>query len=46
MADKDKFRSDRRVKSSVNPQGMSEDESEQQPKSQLEQRAKKKNTKI
>lgn len=32
--------------SSVNPQGNSEDAADQQPKSQLEQRAKKKNTKI
>lgn len=46
MTEKDNVRSDRRVKSSVNPQGMSEDAREQRPKSQLEQRAKKKNTKI
>ncbi|WP_373895556.1 small, acid-soluble spore protein L [Virgibacillus natechei] len=32
--------------SSLNPQGLSEDVADQQPKSQLEQRAKKKNTKI
>ncbi|WP_081412420.1 small, acid-soluble spore protein L [Tuberibacillus calidus] len=32
--------------SSVNPQGLSEDVADQQPRSQLEQRAKKKNTKI
>lgn len=31
---------------SVNPQGLTEDTADQQPKSQLEQRAKKKNTKI
>ena len=31
---------------SVNPQGLSEDEADTRPKSQLEQRAKKKNTKI
>lgn len=31
---------------SVNRQGLSEDEVNQEPKSQLEQRAKKKNTKI
>ncbi|GAB3803264.1 small, acid-soluble spore protein L [Virgibacillus kimchii] len=31
---------------SVNPQGLSEDAADHQPKSQLEQRAKKKNTKI
>ncbi|MBO8155061.1 MAG: small, acid-soluble spore protein L [Bacillaceae bacterium] len=30
--------------SSVNPQGLSEDEADQQPKSQLEQRAKKRHT--
>lgn len=35
-----------RLIASVNPQGLSEDEVEQRPKSQLEQRAKKKNTKI
>nr|WP_174616137.1 small, acid-soluble spore protein L [Virgibacillus ihumii] len=46
MAENDKIRSDKRVKSSVNPQGMSEDKREQRPESQLEQRAKKKNTKI
>ena len=38
--------SKKRVKSSVNPQGHSEDVVDQEPKSQLEQRAKKKNTKI
>ncbi|UJL47488.1 small, acid-soluble spore protein L [Virgibacillus sp. NKC19-16] len=32
--------------SSLNPQGLSEDIADQQAKSQLEQRAKKKNTKI
>lgn len=37
--------SKKKVKSSVNPQGYSEDEANQRPKSQLEQRAKK-NTKI
>jgi len=31
---------------SINPQGLSEDAADQQPKSQLEQRTKKKNTKI
>lgn len=35
-----------RVNSSMNPQGLSEDEAMHEPKSQLEQRAKKKNTKI
>lgn len=34
------------VASSVNPQGHPEDEHMNRPKSQLEQRAKKKNTKI
>ncbi|QKY68455.1 small, acid-soluble spore protein L [Lentibacillus sp. CBA3610] len=34
------------VKTSVNKQGLSEDVADQQPDSQLEQRAKKKNTKI
>ncbi|WP_164216004.1 small, acid-soluble spore protein L [Virgibacillus sp. YIM 98842] len=38
--------SKRRDVTSINPQGLSEDASDQQPKSQLEQRAKKKNTKI
>ena len=38
--------SKKRVNTSVNPQGMTEDEAEQRPTSQLEQRAKKKNTKI
>lgn len=46
MSEKENNRSERRVKSSVNPQGKSENETAQQPKSQLEQRAKKKNTKI
>jgi small acid-soluble spore protein L (minor) len=36
----------RRVRSSVNPQGYAEETRDHQPKSQLEQRAKKKNTKI
>lgn len=36
----------KRARSSVNPQGYSEDVADQEPKSQLEQRAKKKNTKI
>ncbi|MCP8616169.1 small, acid-soluble spore protein L [Salirhabdus salicampi] len=34
-----------KVDSSVNPQGLSEDVADQQPRSQLEQRAKKRNTK-
>ncbi|RYG71754.1 small, acid-soluble spore protein L [Lentibacillus lipolyticus] len=39
-------RSKNQVKSSVNKQGLSEEVADQQPDSQLEQRAKKKNTKI
>jgi len=35
-----------KVKSSMNPQGKTEDDLNHEPKSQLEQRAKKKNTKI
>ncbi|WP_141235012.1 small, acid-soluble spore protein L [Terribacillus saccharophilus] len=35
-----------KASTSVNRQGLSEDEANQEPKSQLEQRAKKKNTKI
>ncbi|WP_339228933.1 small, acid-soluble spore protein L [Oceanobacillus sp. FSL K6-2867] len=46
MANKNDNWSKKRVNSSVNPQGYSEDAAEQEPKSQLEQRAKKKNTKI
>ena len=38
--------SKQRVNNSVNPQGFSEDEANRSPRSQLEQRAKKKNTKI
>lgn len=38
--------SKKQVNSSVNPQGKSEDEASQSPESQLEQRAKKKNTKL
>ena len=38
--------SKRRNDTSINPQGLTEDVEDQQPKSQLEQRAKKKNTKI
>lgn len=36
----------KKVNTSVNPQGYTEEDSNRQPKSQLEQRAKKKNTKI
>ena len=46
MSNKNDNWSKKRVQSSVNPQGLSEDEANQEPKSQLEQRAKKKNTKI
>ncbi|MFD1361867.1 small, acid-soluble spore protein L [Lentibacillus salinarum] len=46
MADKKDNRSKNQVKTSVNKQGLSEDVVDQQPDSQLEQRAKKKNTKI
>lgn len=46
MSEKNDNWSKKRVNSSVNPQGLSEGEAEQRPKSQLEQRAKKKNTKI
>jgi len=43
---KNKNFSQNRVHSSVNPQGNTEDTVNQEPKSQLEQRAKKRNTKI
>ncbi|PXY53907.1 small, acid-soluble spore protein L [Virgibacillus profundi] len=46
MAKKNDNWSKRKVNSSTNPQGLSEDVADQQPKSQLEQRSKKKNTKI
>ena len=46
MAEKNDNWSKKRVNSSVNPQGLSEDVADQQPKSQLEQRSKKNNTKI
>jgi len=46
MAKKKENWNQRRVQSSVNPQGNTEDVPNQEPKSQLEQRAKKKNTKI
>ncbi|SDQ83701.1 small, acid-soluble spore protein L [Virgibacillus salinus] len=45
MSEKENNRSKRRVNSSVNQQGLTEDAADQRPKSQLEQRAKKKNTK-
>jgi small acid-soluble spore protein L (minor) len=46
MTKKEESWSKKKVKSSVNPQGHAEEIADQQPKSQLEQRAKKKNTKI
>jgi len=46
MDEEGKIWSKNRTKTSVNPQGLSEDEFNNQPKSQLEQRVKKKNTKI
>lgn len=46
MSEKKDNWSKRQVNSSVNPQGLTEDDAEQRPKSQLEQKAKKKNTKI
>ncbi|MFD1849912.1 small, acid-soluble spore protein L [Oceanobacillus bengalensis] len=46
MSKKNDNWSKKRVNSSINPQGLTEDVGNQEPKSQLEQRAKKKNTKI
>ena len=46
MSEKEFNRKNRRAITSVNPQGLTEDETNHSPKSQLEQRAKKKNTKI
>lgn len=46
MDEKDKIWSKKKSHTSLNPQGLSEDESNNQPKSQLEQRIKKKNTKV
>ncbi|MFA1819837.1 small, acid-soluble spore protein L [Virgibacillus oceani] len=46
MSKKKNQYSKRRNDTSINPQGLTEDTEDQQPKSQLEQRAKKKNTKI
>ena len=45
MSQKDNVWSSKKVTTSVNPQGFTEDEANQDPKTQLEQRAKKKNTK-
>lgn len=46
MSEKKNNWNKKKAKSSVNKQGYSEDKADQRPKSQLEQRAKKKNTKI
>lgn len=46
MASKNRNYSKNRVQSSINSQGNTEDVTNHAPKSQLEQRAKKKNTKI
>ncbi|SES67127.1 small acid-soluble spore protein L (minor) [Oceanobacillus limi] len=46
MSKKNNNWSKKRDTTSVNPQGLSEDVEDQQPRSQLEQRSKKKNTKI
>jgi small acid-soluble spore protein L (minor) len=46
MAEKSDNWSKKRVVSSVNPQGLTEETADHRPKSQLEDRAKKKNTKI
>lgn len=46
MSEKKNNWNKRRTTSSVNPQGLTEDEANQEPKSQLEQKAKKRNTKI
>ncbi|WP_226034820.1 small, acid-soluble spore protein L [Aquibacillus saliphilus] len=45
MSEKKNNRSANRSETSVNPQGLTEDTANQRPKSQLEQRAKKTNTK-
>ncbi|MUK88837.1 small, acid-soluble spore protein L [Ornithinibacillus sp. L9] len=46
MSKKNENWSKKRVDTSVNPQGLTDDVADQQPRSQLEQRTKKKNTKI
>jgi len=46
VKDKKNSWKERQAVSSTNPQGLTEDEANQRPKSQLEQRSKKKNTKI
>lgn len=46
MSEKNDSYNKHKVNSSINPQGQSEDEANQRPKSQLEDKAKKTNTKI
>jgi small acid-soluble spore protein L (minor) len=46
MAEKSDIWSKKRAVSSVNPQGLTEETANHRPKSQLEDRAKKKNTKV
>lgn len=46
MPEKDDIWRKKRSRTSVNPQGLSEDDGSQSSHSQLEQRAKKKNTKL
>ncbi len=46
MDEKEKIWSKKQTQTSLNPQGLSEEESNKQPTSQLEQRVKKQNTKI
>ncbi|WP_407269853.1 small, acid-soluble spore protein L [Radiobacillus sp. PE A8.2] len=45
MSQKRNTRSNQKLDTSVNPQGLTEDEANQRPQSQSEQRAKKTNTK-
>lgn len=46
MGKKEEYDNRGKVASNVNPQGLTEDKADQRPKSELEQRAKKRNTKI
>ncbi|HLR02700.1 MAG TPA: small, acid-soluble spore protein L [Virgibacillus sp.] len=46
MSEKNANWNKQKTESTVNKQGYTEDKADQRPKSQLEQRAKKKNTKI
>ncbi|MFS0645264.1 small, acid-soluble spore protein L [Siminovitchia sp. 179-K 8D1 HS] len=46
MDRRDPIKNERRAITSVNPQGYSEDKANQAPKTQLEERSKKSNTKI